>query len=399
MIKRLSAILLVLPLLAAGCAPTTPIANPPSDMNMPDASFPGDANAYIAPLHGTIGGKDFFINLVRLGDRVSGTFESGTGTELLSGGIMGSPTGTNQLELRFYNRPLWEDIAVFTGAWSGGRLSGAWISSDGTEQQAVFSWDNRDGMTPLDVRFVEATQKDKSNIERCYFSMAYPIVNGNGSIAAAMNDELEKAFALETPSGTRQTIDERKQEYFDECLPEITEQLELMGEEGETIATFAYSDNTSFTLELNEKNILSLSAEGYVYTGGAHGIPWITSINLDAKTGRPIALSDLILDDKLHDIERMIAVRILAEYNESLHDESRADFERIAADESELSTEAQKRLYGNDSNFLISKSGITFIWNVYEITPYVAGQPQIFIPFDDIREYADMNGPLGRLLN
>lgn len=396
MIKRLFAILLALPLLAAGCTPTPPSSeNTPSQ---PDASFPGDASAYIAPLKSQVGGHDFSINLVRLGDRLSGTFESVSGTELLTGGVMGSPTGTNQIELRFYSRPLWEDMAVFTGQWAGGILAGTWTASDGTKTQVSFALDNPSGMTPLDVRFVEASQKDESNIERCYFSMAYPIVRGSGSIASAMNRELEKAFALENASGTRQTIDDKKASFFESCLPEITEQLELMGEGGETTATFGYSDDTSFTIELNEKDLLSLSAEGYFYSGGAHGLPWITSVNLDAKTGKPLVLSDIIRADKLQDIQRMIAVRALSEFNESLFEHSRAKFEQLAADESVLAPEAQLRLYGNQTNFLIARSGITFFWNVYEITPYVAGQPQIYFSFEDIEEYINTDGPVSRLL-
>ncbi|MCC7522791.1 DUF3298 and DUF4163 domain-containing protein [Candidatus Uhrbacteria bacterium] len=396
MIKRLFAVLLTLPLLAAGCTATQPVSiTAPAK---PDTSFPGDANAYIAPLKSQINGQDFSINLVRLGDRLSGTFESVSGTELLTGGVMGSPTGTSQIELRFYSRPLWEDTAVFTGQWNAGRLSGTWSASDGTQKEVSFDLDNPAGMTPLDVRLVEATQKDDSNIERCYFSMAYPVVKGNGVIAASMNRELEKAFGLENASGTRQTIDEKKESFFASCLPEITEQIQFMGEGAETTATLGYSDDTSFTIELNEKDILSLSAEGYFYSGGAHGMPWITSVNLDAKTGKPLVLSDIIRSDKLQHVQRMIAIRALSEFNESLFEQSRADFEKRAADESELAPDLQKRLYGNNTNFLIARSGITFFWNVYEITPYVAGQPQIFFPYEDIEEYINTDGPLGRLL-
>lgn len=43
------------------------------------------------------------------------------------------------------------------------------------------------------------------------------------------------------------------------------------------------------------ENILSIEQQGYIFTGGAHGISFIQTMNYDPKTGRAIMLKDLFV--------------------------------------------------------------------------------------------------------
>lgn len=63
----------------------------------------------------------------------------------------------------------------------------------------------------------------------------------------------------------------------------------------------AGGSNVDFTLSSRPEvhfrgdNILSIEQQGYIFTGGAHGISFIQTMNYDPKTGRPLMLKDLFV--------------------------------------------------------------------------------------------------------
>lgn len=120
------------------------------------------------------------------------------------------------------------------------------------------------------------------------------------------------------------------------------------------------------------KGIWSYAEDGYSYTGGAHGYSYLLVHNYNLSTGEPVHEEDLFIDD----------------YFEALHD---LLVRRLLEQTEDATTERELRNLGyslgdvvpND-NFYSTEEGITYVYNPYEIAPYVMGRTEILLPWSDI---------------
>lgn len=105
------------------------------------------------------------------------------------------------------------------------------------------------------------------------------------------------------------------------------------------------------------------------YTGGAHGIYTSTFLNIDLNKKSPIKIDQLFIADYKEALTDLIWNQLMAENKVTTH-------------------EALEDLgYGSTGditptdNFYLSSDGITFYYNVYDITPYAMGPVKVSIPF------------------
>lgn len=128
----------------------------------------------------------------------------------------------------------------------------------------------------------------------------------------------------------------------------------------------------------NDNNILCLSIGESNYTGGAHPFSLVSYCNFDLLTGKEIKLEEILkvnYSDKLNHIGEKI-------FTDSYGKEG-WDFE--------------KGKFKLNKNFAITTGGLLFSFGQYEIGPYAAGAPEVFIPFKDIEGLIKVNGLLTRM--
>lgn len=116
-----------------------------------------------------------------------------------------------------------------------------------------------------------------------------------------------------------------------------------------------------------DSQVLSVLEKSFGYTGGAHGFSTTMAINLDAATGKEIALTDVFADQ-----DRLIEV--LKKYlTEKYEKDTFFDFmpETIAQ---EVKGEEDLSL-----TWTLEPQGITFYFDPYEIGPYAAGELSVTI--------------------
>lgn len=104
-------------------------------------------------------------------------------------------------------------------------------------------------------------------------------------------------------------------------------------------------------------------AEGYTYTGGAHGLPWSAYFSLDRKTGHRYVRSDLFPPSVEAKLAAIVRRNIIAQ-----------------------NPEAKEMLEPNfglpgDESVGLSAKGVTFRYQPYEIGPYAIGQPEATVPW------------------
>jgi hypothetical protein len=122
-----------------------------------------------------------------------------------------------------------------------------------------------------------------------------------------------------------------------------------------------------------DSSLITLQIGGYMYQGGAHGSTITYLYNWNTKANKPIKLGDIFKADyeaKLNEIADTIFRK-----NEKLSD---------------TSSLAQNYFFKNNqfalnNNFMITPLGLRFLYNQYEIKPYVAGQTELLIPYTKIK--------------
>ncbi len=128
-----------------------------------------------------------------------------------------------------------------------------------------------------------------------------------------------------------------------------------------------------------DNNLISITLNCYIYSGGAHGISHISNYLFDIKSGEQIKLEDILnsTDPKLIEILK----NTLLEDN-NLTKDSFFKFDEIVPNQ----------------NFAITDKGITFLYNHYEITSYASGTPEAMLSFDEIKPFLKKESPLSHLI-
>lgn len=137
----------------------------------------------------------------------------------------------------------------------------------------------------------------------------------------------------------------------------------------ESSATVIRQDSSIITIEINR----------YSWTDGGHASDYTGFINWNTKNNKEIELADILKDGYSNNLNAIA---------ESIF---RKD-EKLSATESL----AKDYLFKNGKfslnyNFLITPTGLRFLYNEYEIKPYAAGQTDLVIPYTEIKSLLKPN--------
>lgn len=173
------------------------------------------------------------------------------------------------------------------------------------------------------------------------------------------NDELLTRFA-----------EDMKSEYKSNNLPFVQEEE----------PSFAF--NNDYELEtfalMNDDKIYVYGVNNYVYMGGAHGLMTSSFYNYDLTTGNVINQDDLFTQEGLKGLPLLMKNNI------------------ISSSEQINSIDELGEYYWVDdiapnNNFYINTDGITFVFNPYEIAPYVVGRTEATFTFEELKPFLKEN--------
>lgn len=134
-------------------------------------------------------------------------------------------------------------------------------------------------------------------------------------------------------------------------------------------AWYSYYKGIESRVQLYIKNLLVYRVDYNEYTGGAHGIYMSSFLNLDLRTLTPIRLDDLFVNGYEEPLTDLLWNQLMADNKvatrQELEDMGYATTGNLEPTE----------------NFYLDREGITFYYNVYDITPYVMGPVKITLPY------------------
>ncbi|MDR1119780.1 MAG: RsiV family protein [Dysgonamonadaceae bacterium] len=198
----------------------------------------------------------------------------------------------------------------------------------------------------------------------------------------------DNSFAGKTP---KEAVETYKKQYIENYKLLETEEdnnpsaYTIDSHIDESQSSFSYYEILENRIFFNQDGLLSFSTFSENFTGGAHGTHLCYGYTIDLNTGNLLAETDIFCENYSSAIANAIVYKIMQANNLSdpkeLENIGYTDIKDIAP----------------NGNFLINDKGITYIFNEYDIAPYVMGQTEVFLPYNEINLYINKEGPLAKL--
>lgn len=124
---------------------------------------------------------------------------------------------------------------------------------------------------------------------------------------------------------------------------------------------------------LNAPSLMSLKIHKLEFTGGAHANPWAAYMSIDLRSGKQIALNEILLPN---------SDSILLVLGEKYFRQSTG----LSVDTNLMEThyEFSTGNFKLPDNFSIGKTGLFFHYNTYELGPYSMGSLSFEIPYHEL---------------
>ena len=132
----------------------------------------------------------------------------------------------------------------------------------------------------------------------------------------------------------------------------------------------------SFTMVYEDSLYVTYELEGYIYTGGAHGMPCHFGMTFDRETGKPISDELLTSTEGLDSIIMKHLVGYFEDCGEEEVDLNEILFENVI----------EEFPLPEESPWIVA-DGVKFIYGAYEIAPYAAGMPECTISMKEMEPF------------
>ena len=136
--------------------------------------------------------------------------------------------------------------------------------------------------------------------------------------------------------------------------------------------------SSNYTLSEQTDRYVTYISEGYVYTGGAHPMPWYYGVSFSKLDGSTIGY------DLFEDSDQLIGI-----VSENIRTQY---FEPNNTEEEEYLFEPDETFQLPTNEPWIEAESVVFCYEPFEIAPYAAGMPLCKIAIDDLKPYLSKKG-------
>ena len=114
-------------------------------------------------------------------------------------------------------------------------------------------------------------------------SYEYPVISGDSAAAEKINNAIEKQRKVWVKES-----DKQKDTYREEMESYLKDYAD------DEARSWSYSDEVKCEVTNNDGKYFSVLMSGYLYTGGAHGMPYRICATFDAKTGEKLTAAKIL---------------------------------------------------------------------------------------------------------
>ncbi|HOY68631.1 MAG TPA: DUF3298 domain-containing protein [Candidatus Ozemobacteraceae bacterium] len=212
-------------------------------------------------------------------------------------------------------------------------------------------------------------------------SIRYPVLSGasaDNPVVTAINAALQNrllAVAGEKPAAS---LDELLDTFVKGYEASVKETPDMPG---------GWSLKFEASIRHADADLIAIDTLDSVFQGGAHPTSNIVYLVFSAKTGKQLELASLLLPGKAAELTRIAEARF-------------RKVRELETDENleEAGFQFEKNRFALNTNFLVSKDGLAFCYNQYEIAPYALGTTELVIPWSELGGVIDPAGPAGAFL-
>lgn len=321
---------------------------------------------------GMINGTTFEMRLVREGDKLSGTyFYTKVGKDLKLSGTIDAAGKFNLKETDSSGKTTgeWEGTWKDDANSNGLMLEGGW-KEPGDNKDKSFSFYATEQVIEFanGVKFIDKTIKESDKSKRSEIVSIYPEITGVNSATAAKFNELAKNRVIEANNLYKKSL----ADYSAADIKDLPESISLSNEVGYDVA-------------LANNEIVSLIFSNYAFLGGAHGNTQSSTINYDLKNNRELELADIFEPN--------------SNYLKTISDYSIADLKAHLTEMSddEWISKGAAAEADNFKSWNLTKKGLMFTFDQYQVAAYAAGPQAVIIPYDKLENILRKDGVIANL--
>lgn len=326
---------------------------------------------------GSVSGSRFEMTLRRAGDDLQGSYfyaKSGSANKLSLRGKINADGSFTMQEFDSSGKQTGE----FKGTWkndpndAGASLEGEWKKAGGGEGQSFWASEQM-------VFFTGGTQLTDGHINepikarRLDQTAEYPVLSG-GANDAAFN-QLVKARVV------KELADYRKQ---------------MMSISAADLKTLPAGMNNyidlSYNVEYADNDLISVSFLEDTFAGGAHPNQNYFTITYDLKSGRELKLAELFKPGAKY------LAAISAYATKDLQGRKMPDSNENLGLAQDVFAEGAQPMAKNYRNWNLTKKGLLFTFDPYQVGPYAAGPQTVVVPYAQLTEIARPDGALMRVM-
>lgn len=234
----------------------------------------------------------------------------------------------------------------------------------------------------------EARLVDTDNSPYCDFAIDFTYLDEVDSVAVRMNRSIQREFlgddyaTLEPVAAVDSFRNAYLADYRNEVGAIFEKERANASSEEEIPAWFSQTYSLVTFVEEGQGGVINATANYFVDMGGAHPHQWSQWLNFDFVTGRILEKDEVFHLEASADIESLLLdklIRMQAEENPDMQVNSLEDLQNMGF--------LQHTNMFIPDNFLLSKRGMLFLFNRYDIAPYSAGEIVIEVPYEEIGHY------------
>ena len=234
----------------------------------------------------------------------------------------------------------------------------------------------------------EARLADTDNSPYCDFAIDFTYLDEVDSVAVRMNRNIQREFlgddyaTLDPVAAVDSFRNTYLADYRNEVGAIFEKERANASSEDESPAWFSQTYSLVTFVEEGQNGVVNATANYFVDMGGAHPHQWSIWLNFDFVTGRILEKEDVFHLEASADIEALLLnklIRMQAEEHPDMQVNSLEDLQNMGF--------LQYTNMFIPDNFLLSKRGMLFLFNRYDIAPYSAGEIVIEVPYEEIGHY------------
>ena len=382
--KMRASIILLCLVISLGCrkAAAPPAGSAPAQAQSSPATLldhsQGGATPAVQTKHfkGSIGSSlDLQMKLVRTGDQLAGSyFYQKIGARI---DLRGSVDKDGNLTLEEFDQS-GKQTGVFKGLWSVDQndglvtLAGNWSkppSEKGSDKKTAFSVHEEPIAFTGEVDLVSKQIKESNKKLMYEIDARYPQLTGGS------NPNFEKFNQAVRASVTKKVTGFKK-----DLAPDSNEEPRPEGSMGSDL-------NVSYEVALAQDDLISVEfSVGSYYQGAAHPNTYTEVVNYDLKNGKQLKLADLFKPG--------------AKYLQTIASHCIADLKKQGKDKGLLDEEIENGAAANAKNYqswTITRKGLGINFDAYQVGPYAAGPQFVLVPYSNLKDLINPEGPIAQL--